>query len=565
MYSVLKFPETEDPPEIVPTFWVDELKMKTKWPPYDQPEKILKAIRKCVMPEDDWPEYTYMLFVCKCDDYEEASKKRRDADLYSDIENTEKLKQTRKARHKKIFSSDYSGRSDSSDESSSSPIEIIKTHSQCTTPQSQKNDSTNVHDTFKKRTKNVCVDANANDSHSPPSEIVKIHSQDTMSQSHKNDSTNIHDTFKKQTKNVCVNANVNDSYSPPPEIIKPHSQGTKSQSRKNDSTNICDTFKKRSMNMCTDVNANDSYNPPQKVLKTHSRCSTYHKNDSTKKVDSEQNINLEQFCNSDSESEFEENESSFENVDNNIKLANKENNNVKPIASKTRISTSKANIMSSSGECKEINNKIAKNGNDNSQSHTQEGPFDVEKFGSAVLKLIRTKQNKIVRQNRIIMDKIMTLEKKILQDTTNCQLSDETKDTLRKTFVIKTVNDLEEFDASLKKKKFFDEVVEFLKQKGGPDVRSHVFNILNSTISNIVATQYSYKGQKKKKRFLDLMFNTCIYKAAQMHTPSATDDNVRTAIAAWLDNSSSRLKNEHNKRAKEPNLRRTFEDNSDEN
>ncbi|XP_024873860.1 uncharacterized protein LOC112461229, partial [Temnothorax curvispinosus] len=179
--------------------------------------------------------------------------------------------------------------------------------------------------------------------------------------------------------------------------------------------------------MCMDVNANDSYNPPQKVLKTYSRC----------------------------KSEFEENESNFENVDNNIKLANKENNNVKLLL---RLEHLQVKQILSSGECKEIDNEITKNGNDNSQSHTQqEGPFDVDKFGTA-LKLILTKQNKIVQQNQIIMAKITILEKKIFQDTTNCQLSDQTKDTLRKTFVIKTVNDLEEFAASLKKKKFFDEV-----------------------------------------------------------------------------------------------------------
>lgn len=68
MYSVLKFPEIEDPAKIVPTSWVDETRKKTKWPPYDDdpPEKILKAIRECITPEDNWPEYPYLLLVCKC-------------------------------------------------------------------------------------------------------------------------------------------------------------------------------------------------------------------------------------------------------------------------------------------------------------------------------------------------------------------------------------------------------------------------------------------------------------------------------------------------------------------
>lgn len=66
MYSVVKFPDAEDPTEIVPTSWIDEIRMKTKWPPYKQPEKILTAIRKCIIPGDNWIEYTYAQLVYKC-------------------------------------------------------------------------------------------------------------------------------------------------------------------------------------------------------------------------------------------------------------------------------------------------------------------------------------------------------------------------------------------------------------------------------------------------------------------------------------------------------------------
>lgn len=52
-------------------------------------------------------------------------KKRKDADLFSDIENTEKIKQTRTQRHKIILSSDNFN--DDSDDSP--PPEITKAHS----------------------------------------------------------------------------------------------------------------------------------------------------------------------------------------------------------------------------------------------------------------------------------------------------------------------------------------------------------------------------------------------------------------------------------------------------
>ncbi|KAL0103742.1 hypothetical protein PUN28_017780 [Cardiocondyla obscurior] len=108
MYSVVKFPDPEDPAEIVPTSWVDEISLIPKWPPYKQPEKILKAIRNCINPEDNWLKYKYTQLVCKCVNYEEASKKRKDADLFSDIENLEKNKYTRKERKKKAHSNDNS-------------------------------------------------------------------------------------------------------------------------------------------------------------------------------------------------------------------------------------------------------------------------------------------------------------------------------------------------------------------------------------------------------------------------------------------------------------------------
>lgn len=66
MYSVLKFPDPEDPTEIVPTSWINEITMTTKWPPYKQPEKILTAIRKCIIPEDNWIEYTYARVMYQC-------------------------------------------------------------------------------------------------------------------------------------------------------------------------------------------------------------------------------------------------------------------------------------------------------------------------------------------------------------------------------------------------------------------------------------------------------------------------------------------------------------------
>ncbi|XP_011883674.1 PREDICTED: uncharacterized protein LOC105570833, partial [Vollenhovia emeryi] len=286
-------------------------------------------------------------------DYEEASKKRKDADLFSDIENIEKNKHTRKERKKKAYSSDNS---------------------------------------------------DSDESYSPPTKVLKVHSKSTTSQSHQKNITSVCD--KTQETNVC------------------------------------------------DINTNNSYNPPCKII-TDSRYATSHKNVSTKIVNNEETINSEQFCNSNSESELRENESNVENVDETEFSRIKENDHVNAITSKNRISTNKKNMLPP-GECEEITDNGAKNRNDNSQTDTQQkGSFSADNL-STVLRLILTKQNKIVKQNEIIMTKITILEKKVsLTETSHCQLSNRTKDKLYETFIIKTTNDLEQFDACLKKKKFF--------------------------------------------------------------------------------------------------------------
>lgn len=75
------------------------------------------------------------------DGYEEASKKRKDADMFSDIENLEKNKQTRKERHKKIFSSDTVF---DSDDSFGPPVKIEKQYARNSTSQSQQNSTTSI-------------------------------------------------------------------------------------------------------------------------------------------------------------------------------------------------------------------------------------------------------------------------------------------------------------------------------------------------------------------------------------------------------------------------------------
>ena len=58
MFSLLKFAEPEAP-EIVPTSWVDERKKITKWPPYNDTKRILKAIMHFEDPQQNWQDFPY--------------------------------------------------------------------------------------------------------------------------------------------------------------------------------------------------------------------------------------------------------------------------------------------------------------------------------------------------------------------------------------------------------------------------------------------------------------------------------------------------------------------------
>lgn len=58
MFSLLKFEEPEVP-EVVPTSWLHEDTLQTKWPPYDDTRVLWKAIINLENPKEDWDTYSY--------------------------------------------------------------------------------------------------------------------------------------------------------------------------------------------------------------------------------------------------------------------------------------------------------------------------------------------------------------------------------------------------------------------------------------------------------------------------------------------------------------------------
>lgn len=77
------------------------------------------------------------------------------------------------------------------------------------------------------------------------------------------------------------------------------------------------------------------------------------------------------------------------------------------------------------------------------------------------LKIILTKQNKLLLQNDIILNKLSAIENRQLVHAVadSAELPETVTEELSKIFVIKTDKDLESFDGRLKKKTYFNYVV----------------------------------------------------------------------------------------------------------
>lgn len=59
MFSVLQFEDPKEAPEVIPTSWVDEKELMTKWPPYNNTKQIMKSITHIEDPQQHWQQFPY--------------------------------------------------------------------------------------------------------------------------------------------------------------------------------------------------------------------------------------------------------------------------------------------------------------------------------------------------------------------------------------------------------------------------------------------------------------------------------------------------------------------------
>ncbi|XP_071652955.1 uncharacterized protein [Temnothorax longispinosus] len=90
-------------------------------------------------------------------------------------------------------------------------------------------------------------------------------------------------------------------------------------------------------------------------------------------------------------------------------------------------------------------------------------------------------------------------------------------------------------------RKFFNNVVLYMKSKGGNTSHDLIYNILSNIITNSAASNYSFYGQKHKKIFSDLALCSCVYHGVKLQFPDVSEKNIKHSIKRWLDSSRTRL------------------------
>ncbi|XP_064468828.1 uncharacterized protein LOC135383181 [Ornithodoros turicata] len=106
-----------------------------------------------------------------------------------------------------------------------------------------------------------------------------------------------------------------------------------------------------------------------------------------------------------------------------------------------------------------------------------------------------------------------------------------------------TTEDLEAFDSTLNESKTA-QLIDELCRLGGNDVGHATRNILCYILTDSLAEQYSWIGQKGKRKFAVLKFPSIIFRAVRANTKTTTANKVEveTHIKAWLRHAKDREK-----------------------
>ncbi|KAL1492508.1 hypothetical protein ABEB36_010752 [Hypothenemus hampei] len=102
------------------------------------------------------------------------------------------------------------------------------------------------------------------------------------------------------------------------------------------------------------------------------------------------------------------------------------------------------------------------------------------------------------------------------------------------TLPLESVQQLEEFEATLQDKKTFKKMIQRFKFCEGRKITRLTNLILNKLISDELASEFSWHGKKGKKIFKE-------NKAVKANCASCTDTEIEIAVGHWLAQASTRI------------------------
>ncbi|XP_020297454.1 uncharacterized protein LOC109861985 isoform X2 [Pseudomyrmex gracilis] len=127
LFYVLEF---ENELQVIPSNWLDERKLKVKWPNFKSDSDYYKAVMFMMDPKSDWTQHHVKEIYASYSDYSVARKKLEEVkqfllDLNSNTEKEENLKKSRKIRDAKIIDTSASSNEELSDDNLTSELPKI--------------------------------------------------------------------------------------------------------------------------------------------------------------------------------------------------------------------------------------------------------------------------------------------------------------------------------------------------------------------------------------------------------------------------------------------------------
>nr|XP_012217761.1 PREDICTED: uncharacterized SDCCAG3 family protein-like [Linepithema humile]XP_012217769.1 PREDICTED: uncharacterized SDCCAG3 family protein-like [Linepithema humile] len=183
-----------------------------------------------------------------------------------------------------------------------------------------------------------------------------------------------------------------------------------------------------------------------------------------------------------------------------------------------------------------------------------------------IVQNLKISMNGLTSLNREIIERLDVLEKN--SESLQVQSVLDEHNTLVEVFPIKTANSLKEVETKIENNSAFKgKLVKSLTQVTSADIKKTIRNILHYLITDEMAQDYSWLGQRCKTAFQNLEISK-ILTLVKIRHEDATYEQISSVVAEWLKHAKQRVQRKSQKeekcRQKEPQIT-SGSDNSENN